>query len=87
MIVIVLIFVGAFIGPTLRCGASGFFWMNEVWLARPLYVPSACASFDIVLADPKRFFADNAPVESSSYQLVCLVASLALAIGAFLSAV
>lgn len=88
MIVIVLIFVGAFMGPTLRCGASGFFWMKLVWFANPLYVPSGCPSVLVVFdrAEPSRFFADSSSLPSS-YQLLCFVASLTLVMGTLRSAV
>lgn len=76
--VMVLMLVGALTGPTLLLGASGFFWIKDVWFARPLYVPSGWESFATVRVDPRRLFADNASFEPSSYQLLCLVASLTL---------
>lgn len=74
----VRILVGAFTGPTVRFGASGFFWMNDVAFASPLYVPSAPDGATRVV--PSRFLLERASVAFSSYQLVCLVASLELLI-------
>jgi len=76
--------VGAFTGPTTLLGASGFFWMKEVAFARPLYIPSAASGLTLVV--PRRFLLDRASVAFSSYQLLCLVASLELLIVALRSA-
>ena len=51
--------------------------MKVVAFARPLYVPSA-ASAGAALVLPSRFLVDRASVAFSSYQLLCLVASLEL---------
>ncbi len=59
--------------------------MNLVALARPLYVPSAASG--AALVEPRRFLLDNASVAFSSYQLLCLVASLELLMVVVLSAV
>ncbi len=59
--------------------------MNLVALARPLYVPSAASGATLV--EPRRCLLDNASVAFSSYQLLCLVASLELLIVVVLSAV
>lgn len=79
-------FVGAFTGPTTRVGALGFFSMNFVALASPLYVPSEDPA-GAVLVVPRRFLVERASVALSSYQLLCLVASLELLIVVFRSAV
>lgn len=78
--------VGALMGPTVFRGASGFVCINDVWFARPLYVPSGGASLE-ALEEPRRFFAESASFAFSSYQLLCLVASLLSAMGTLLSAV
>ena len=84
----VRIFVGAFTGPTTLFGALGFFCINFVEFARPLYVPSPAspdtAAFGLV--EPSRFFEDKASVAFSSYQLLAFVASLEDLIVVFLSA-
>src|SRR4051794_5481938 len=54
-------FVDAFMGPTWRFGASGFFSMNVVGFVRVV---------------PSRFLELRASSASFSYQLDCLVASL-----------
>lgn len=83
MTVIVRIFVAAFIGPTERCGASGFLVMKDVWFARPLYVPSGAPPCvpEFRADEPKSFLTDRASAAFSSYQLLCLVASLAEVMG------
>lgn len=70
-------FVGAFIGPTLLLGRSGFFWIKDVRLARPLYSPVELDSV-AELEEPRSCLADMASFAFSSYQLLCLVASFAL---------
>jgi hypothetical protein len=86
--VVVQIFVGALIGPTDLVGASGFFWMNEVWFASPLYVPSGiCDFFGVARVVAGRLFVDSASFDSSSNQLFCFVASFVLVIGTLRSAV
>jgi len=82
--VIVRMLVGAFTGPTTLVGAFGFFWMKVVAFARPLYVPSAASGLALVV--PRRFLLDRASVAFSSYQLLCLVASLELLMVALRSA-
>jgi hypothetical protein len=52
--------------------------MKEVAFARPLYVPSAASGLALVV--PRRVLLDRASVAFSSYQLLCLVASLELLI-------
>lgn len=72
--------VGALSGPNDFFGASEFFWMNDVWFASPLYVPSGfelSVSLFIGRVLPSSAFASEA---SSSYQLECFVASLLLCI-------
>lgn len=76
MTVIVRILVGALTGPTTRFGASGFFCMNFVLFAKPLYVPSGISPVEGFEREvPRRFLAERASVAFSSYQLLALVAS------------
>ena len=86
--VVVRIFVGALIGPTDLVGASGFFWMNKVWFASPLYVPSGiCDFFGVARVVAGRLFVDSASFDSSSNQLFCFAASFVLVIGTLRPAV
>lgn len=86
--VVVRTFVGALIGPTDLVDASGFFWMNTVWFASPLYVPSGiCDFFGVARVVAGRLFADSASFDSSSNQLFCFAASFVLVIGTLRSAV
>src|ERR1051326_4946739 len=64
-------FVGAFIGPTLRSGALGFFWMKD---------------FGCVLVVPSRLFAESESFESPSNKCDCFVASSLTSIVAVRSA-
>lgn len=79
--------MGAFTGPTTRLGASGFLLMNVEAFARPLYVPSGASDDGVALVEPSKFLVERASVAFSSYQLLCLVASLELLIVVLPSAV
>lgn len=86
--VMVRMLVGALMGPTTLVGASAFFRMKVVALARPLYVPSGPGlTVACVRVLPRRFLLDKASLAVSSYQLLDLVASLELVIVVLRSAV